>query len=178
MSALLLTKVSSSDPKSLELAQTLHAWTGRHTGPGVGHLEWELSTLETPTLHGTLSREWDAWRWLTLSPQQAAWHLSQLTRTLIVPVVSPAHRPPLPLPRAALPAPGRHNGDVVVNVRLLSAHPQPLALLSAAQGPALSACAPGPGVSVNNDSIFFYSLVGDIPVSPQQTHAKIQCHQQ
>ena len=49
--ALLLTKVSSSDPKSLELAQTLHAWTGRHTGAGVGHLQRELSTLETPTLH-------------------------------------------------------------------------------------------------------------------------------
>ena len=76
-------------------------------------------------------------------------------------MVSPAHRPPLPLPRATLPAPGRHHRDVIVNVRLLSAHPQPLTL-SAAQGPALSARAPGPGV----------------PVSPQQARAQIQCHQQ
>ena len=62
-------------------------------------------------------------------------------------MVSAAHGPRLPLPRAALPAPGRYRRDVVVNVRLLSARSQPLAL-SATQDPALSARAPSPGVPV------------------------------
>ena len=70
-------------------------------------------------------------------------------------MVGAAHGPRLPLPRAALPAPGLHRRDVVVNVRLLSARPQPLGRpLSAAQDPALSARAPGPGVPVK------YELLG------------------
>ena len=92
---------------------------------------------------------------LTLPPDQATWHLSQCTGAVIVPVVGAAHGPRLSLPRAALPAPGLHRRDVVVNVHLLSARPQPLGRpLSAAQDPALSARAPGPGVPVK------YELLG------------------
>ena len=73
------------------------------------------------------------------------------------------HRGPLPPERAVhttIPAPCCHCCNVVVNVHLLPACPQPVPH-PLSEDSALSARAPGPAVSV----------------SPEQTQAHIQCHQ-
>ena len=58
------------------------------------------------------------WQWPTLSPDQAAGHLSQCTGALIILAICAAHRACLQLPRAALPTPG-HNRDQFSNQTLI-----------------------------------------------------------